>query len=253
MIKDNKWLQIKKISAFTLAEVLITLGVIGVIAALTIPTLMKNTQNQEFISGMKKGYSELSQANSSLIAESGSIVDAVASYGNLTEALKAKLKVAKYCAANQNAGECFASTFSNLAGNAAPEVLSYYGKTPDEYNRMALSDGSTLIVTDTWNSDTCEWAFGGLPSPICGIVVLDVNGLKKPNKAGRDIYYFIFSTDDKVHPVGTMGFWDDRGDAAYKSWSDYWAYCNPNFYESSGVACGWACAGRIIRDAGMNY
>lgn len=51
-----------KINAFTLAEVLITLGVIGVVAAMTIPTLMTNLQNRKLESQFKEGYSILSQA-----------------------------------------------------------------------------------------------------------------------------------------------------------------------------------------------
>lgn len=51
-----------KFSGFTLAEVLITLVVIGVIAALTISTLMKNTQDAEFKTAYKKAFSVISQA-----------------------------------------------------------------------------------------------------------------------------------------------------------------------------------------------
>lgn len=48
--------------AFTLAEVLITLGIIGVVAAITIPTLIANTNNQKYRSQFKKTVSTLSQA-----------------------------------------------------------------------------------------------------------------------------------------------------------------------------------------------
>ena len=40
----------KKISAFTLAEVLVTLGIIGVVSAMTIPTLMQNHQKKTYAS-----------------------------------------------------------------------------------------------------------------------------------------------------------------------------------------------------------
>lgn len=43
-----------KIRAFTLAEVLITLGVIGVVAAMTLPTLIQNYQEQEYVNKLKK-------------------------------------------------------------------------------------------------------------------------------------------------------------------------------------------------------
>ena len=47
---------------FTLAEVLITLAIIGVVAALTIPSVIVKTQQQEFKTGAKKAISVLSQA-----------------------------------------------------------------------------------------------------------------------------------------------------------------------------------------------
>lgn len=250
--KNYEWLNLLKISAFTLAEVLIVLGIIGIIAEITIPTLINNINNQAYVAGLKKGYSELSQANSLLIVESGDIISAVASYGSLSQALKAKLKTTKICLANQNAGECFASTLTNVAGGAVPEVINFAGKTVDEYDRMVLADGSTLIVTNLGGTSTCTNTHMGFPAN-CGVVVLDVNGLKQPNKLGRDIYYFLFGADGKLLPFGTLGFYDTNGDAAHKSWSDWWTYCNPNFASTWGASGGWACAGRILRESGMNY
>ena len=49
-------------TGFTLAEVLITLGIIGVVAAMTIPTLIANTNAQKYRSKFKKSISTLSQA-----------------------------------------------------------------------------------------------------------------------------------------------------------------------------------------------
>lgn len=48
--------------AFTLSEVLITLGIIGVVAALTIPSVVNNYKKQQFRTGLKKEYSVLLQA-----------------------------------------------------------------------------------------------------------------------------------------------------------------------------------------------
>ena len=58
----------KKI-AFTLAEVLITLVIVGVIAALTIPSMINKTNNQETVSRLKKAYSTLAQATQRIIFE----------------------------------------------------------------------------------------------------------------------------------------------------------------------------------------
>lgn len=49
-------------NGFTLAEVLITLGIIGVVAAMTMPTLIQKNQDKELISRIKKTYSDVSNA-----------------------------------------------------------------------------------------------------------------------------------------------------------------------------------------------
>ena len=61
----------KRKSAFTLAEVLITLGVIGVVAALTMPTLIVKHQKQVFVNRVKQTYSIVSNAMISAVAEYG--------------------------------------------------------------------------------------------------------------------------------------------------------------------------------------
>ena len=57
--------------AFTLAEVLIVLGIIGIVAELTIPTLMNNVQNQVTVVTVKKAYSTLSQAYTMAVQDNG--------------------------------------------------------------------------------------------------------------------------------------------------------------------------------------
>ena len=49
-------------AAFTLAEVLVTLGIIGVVSAMTVPTLMQNYQRQSYVTQLHKVYNELTQA-----------------------------------------------------------------------------------------------------------------------------------------------------------------------------------------------
>ena len=57
----NTLLPIKKKLAFTLAEVLITLGIIGIVAAMTIPTLMSNFAKQKLEEQIKITYSSIQQ------------------------------------------------------------------------------------------------------------------------------------------------------------------------------------------------
>lgn len=58
-----------RINAFTLAEVLITLGIIGVVAAITIPTLVNKNNEKIRETQLKKAYSTLSQVNRLMLAK----------------------------------------------------------------------------------------------------------------------------------------------------------------------------------------
>ena len=64
-LEDNRF------SAFTLAEVLVTLGIIGIVAALTMPSLINNSQNRELQSALNKNYSVISQALDLMKADIG--------------------------------------------------------------------------------------------------------------------------------------------------------------------------------------
>ena len=62
---------LRRLTAFTLAEVLITLGIIGVVAALTIPTLMANHRKQVVETRLAKFYSTINQAIKTAEADYG--------------------------------------------------------------------------------------------------------------------------------------------------------------------------------------
>ena len=58
-------------SGFNIAEVLITLGIVGLVAGMTIPTLMANYQKAQTVTQFKKAYSEIAQALKMAEAEYG--------------------------------------------------------------------------------------------------------------------------------------------------------------------------------------
>ncbi|MBQ3311090.1 type II secretion system protein [bacterium] len=79
--------KIKKLIAFTLAETLIVMGIIGVVAALTIPNVNKNTSNMEKVTRFKKIYAELNEALDRATAVYGPIETW---YQNIPESAAAK-------------------------------------------------------------------------------------------------------------------------------------------------------------------
>ena len=174
----------KKINAFTLAEVLITLGVIGVVAAMTLPTLIQNYQKKQTVVQLKKAYSELSQAISMAQKDFGPFEDwdfadfptpddrTQYFYENV---LKPNLKISKYCAPSSN--ECWADDSYTLIGNRYSNLPN--GRQGDI--SFITASGYSVFY---WihNVGTGGWFF------------IDLNGPKKPNVLGKDIFTFMLNS-----------------------------------------------------------
>lgn len=182
---DNKF-------AFTLAEVLITLGIIGVIAAITIPVLMKNAQDKELAVGLKKAYSQLSSATISTIHDNG---DSFIGINDAISAYSPYLKIIKTCNSDARGEGCWHpdnGTWKLMDGSST----SAYTIGPG----FVLSDGELVNFANIW-SDCDNSSYYNSPS-VCGWVVVDVNGFKPPNTTGRDIFYF-FILQNKLEPWGS--------------------------------------------------
>ena len=174
-------------TGFTLAEVLITLGIIGVVAALTIPSLVNNFQNEEYIVALKKNYSELTNAYKQIIYDSGSISNALGPAGTFNHdrpitMFSSYLNTTKVCYMSAaSAGKCFhTAELSNLDGNDSMWNFASFGG-------IILANGSMLTFFD--NASTCE------NSKTCGWFLIDTNGFKPPNRYGKDIYRFYYGTN----------------------------------------------------------
>lgn len=156
--------------AFTLAEVLITLGIIGVVAAMTIPTLMNSTNDAEFKTAYKKAFSAASQAWMTAVSE-GNIEsrtgwgDTVARTNNFNN-FKTYFKVIKDCNNSDNT-TCW-STQGEKFFTAHPGTTA-----------LAFVDasGATWSITDLASADS--------------FILVDTNGLKGPNVYGKDRAYFM--------------------------------------------------------------
>ena len=169
-----------KKSAFTLAEVLITLGVIGVVAALTMPSLITKYKEKETVVKLKKFYSIISQAYLRAVQENGTpdnwgITGMNADSSTIVaQMIKPYLVLSKDCA--YNAG-CFPDKYVQIDGvtNAANFLTG-----PWRY-MVALSDGSSI-------------AFAAA-SPDTIVIYYDINGSKPPNQFGKDMFQLSASFD----------------------------------------------------------
>ena len=185
--------------AFTLAEVLITLGIIGVVAALTIPTLISKYQEKQTIVKLKKVYSILQNAYTAAEAEYDkprywSTPDYTEENNIIIwEILTKNISNKKKC--NKN---CF-PTYKNLKG----QTLSLGGDIPN-YLTIVLPDGAVLSANFPWQTRYVA----GDRFPV-GPITVDLNGLKGPNIAGKDYFRFWLTHGKGILPCGAQIYPDD--------------------------------------------
>lgn len=182
--------------AFTLAEILITISIIGIVAAMTIPALINSTQDMEFKNAWKKSYAELTQASKLMAQDNGNTLKGlftgdtatVNAYGNY-------LKYTQIC--SPPSAVCMKSMVST-------------GYTNLE-TTLALNNGSSIMFLDgtNWAKATdCSDTGRGTPlgKTYCLEFYLDVNGNKGPNQFGKDLLGGVILEDGSLLPYGTSGF-----------------------------------------------
>ncbi len=190
----------KQFRGFTAAEVMIAMTIVGIITALTIPTIMANYQNKSMLTTLQKNYVELTDNllymgtetynksfYKSLLSLQGRSVDATA--GKFFDKY---YRTATKC--GTTAQPCFASTYRAI-NNA--EFKDF--KCENGYS-VTLNTGTAMcIIPADAPKDATEDtpATTGKPAK----VYIDVNGSEKPNIGGRDMFtlyiYDDFSIDDK--------------------------------------------------------
>lgn len=208
-----------KIKAFTLAEVLVTLMIIGVIAAMTIPALRKNAEQRELAAGCKKAYSTLAQAIALAENENGPMkrwgltdADTDTAFKNL----KAHLNIAKECIGST--GCMGKGEFYQLDGALYPTLTAVGFGSPAV--AFVLADGMSV-------------AFDIQPDNHY-LFFVDVNGAeKKPNTLGYDVFEFFLYPDEK-------GFYPAGKGAAN------WGNCIEG-------GTGLDCAARVLQEGAIKY
>ena len=237
-------------AAFTLAEVLITLGIIGVVAAMTIPTLISNYQEKQTVTALKKAYSTLSQAYKMAVIESG--VSSRWSYPTaskdahllLFEKLKPFLRVNETCLFEAG---CMADSYKSLDGK---NTLNYGIST--NYPKAVLSDGMSVLFSSYGNSYKDFSSRFGWDSKnyATGTLLVDINGKSGPNITGRDIFTFIL-TDNGILPNGqpTRNYYYEDEDGEEIQTTDPMTNCNRT--KCAGQC--EACAAWVIEQENLDY
>ena len=175
----------KKALAFTLAETLIVMGIIGVVAALTIPNLNASTADKEKVAKLKKVYSNLNDAIGRAEAVYGPLSDwdvfnSCSGAGQCStkpaERLADFLKVSKTCGTSLG---CFSSAnYKKLDGSSVSLTSSSPSgiNASDYYYSFILADGTSLGI-----------------QAACSIITLfvDIDGPNKGSSTlGKDLFMF---------------------------------------------------------------
>jgi len=175
-------------NGFTLAEILITLVIIGIIAAFTIPTLFNQTKNNEYITGFKKCYSTIANGIRLAQAKDGNDIFVITGEGveatqNFMRYLKPHLSIVKDCGFSTDSNSCFPNVkYKYLNG----EEFGYLSTVGNAY-KIRLADGSSV-------------AFLAYESGNINIYV-DINGDKEPNTFGKDTFVLNANMTNNVSPI----------------------------------------------------
>lgn len=180
-----------KRNAFTLAETLIVLAVIGVVAALTLPSVISKYQKHVYVNHLKKVYMEFSQAALKYMADNAAATLTEAGMTSQEEAnnfVRKYFKVVDECEIAE-VGKCFAKSYKRLDGTVFidAKTSSYTGN-----KTFILSNGAVFRL---------NYSFAN--NKILNLNV-DINGLKGPNTLGRDRFgMFIYNNGVIDDVVGT--------------------------------------------------
>ena len=232
----------KRKAAFTLAEVLITLGIIGVVAAMTMPALIAKFQQKAFETGFKKQYAVLNNAIDFLILDQDlkecyvTVIpdpDQVSRPGNMVY--------------SSNTSDCAAlkdglisrlkltSIENNITYTQRDKVLSGGGVSVNRnvsYDSILramksymLPDGAVLMFRD----DNANYY-----DVVC--FVLDVNGEKGPNRWGYDVFWLVLSKyKNKIRLSDEYASLSEKGGSLPRNilmnkWSNEFSTANNNYY-----------------------
>lgn len=237
----QKWHSIKKKLAFTLAEVLIVIGIIGIVAELTIPTLVADFQQKVLVAQLKQTYSILTQSYARALADNGEPKNwSVLWRNDIANILAQYLQTAKISAPAGNDSGASAAIYP--IWNPLTDLTK--SGSYAFYPQIQLKNGTILSFDHPGNVHsgiTCSTPNEG---DICFMIIADVNGVKKPNRFGVDVFGFEAKISSMI-PFGHKMSQYDEGDTDL---------CDPTITNAWGNwGNGVGCTARVLLKENMDY
>lgn len=220
-------------SGFTMAEVLITLGILAVVIAMTMPSLIMKYQEKEMVTRLKKVYSTLSNAYNEILYEHGKPDEwGISSYDEVSLLFTKYIKKAKVCSRNSpQAKRCF-----NVSKRYDLLKLTS-GNTYNGASSFIMNDG---MIAGFDAQVGVETALKCTELNYCFHIVVDLNGNKPPNQWGVDTFLF-HVTKDKIVPRGALNTHGRQHT------------CDPTKSTASGWVNGSGCGAWVLQMENMDY
>lgn len=213
-------MKIFKQCAFTLVEILITLGIIGIVSAMTLPVLMTNIRKHQTETALVKAVSTLKQVLKMSEQANGNIsaldTDTISQKDFIKQYIQPYMKVSELCNPITQCGytTSVVLTWKYLNGQyGAYSNPNHGGRTP-----FLVADG-ILYSISFFAKDS-----GFLSIDNNNVIIIDINGAKPPNTFGKDVFFLYRRTD--IDEISTYGY--DKTDAEVKN------NCSKN---GSGLYC----------------
>lgn len=199
-------MSLKKFIAFTLAEVLIVLGIIGVAAALTLPTLNDDVEDKKVVAKLRKIYPELDGIYESIVQTYGKPYEWSVPSGQTPASMMQQYfeemgGVTKSCGTGTG---CFSGTIDSN----------------NNYRKFLMKDGSSVGITIDSSDDLAKvdpqddenYCRGQV-----GHILVDVNGPKGENSYGYDVFKFELCSNG-VKAGGERNHYVDSGSEYNTAW-----------------------------------
>ena len=246
----------KKFFAFTLAEVLITLGIIGVVAALTIPTLVSNYKQRAWDTAANVFERKLEESLKAMNTQ-----QTLAGYRNTADfvnELAKHFKISKICK-NNDLMSCFEDKVVWGAGEAEPEEVDMTKiKTAKNFGQddwdtdiigVQLANGTTGLIA--YNPDCKQDPYSNqINGTSCLAMLYDTDGFKNPNTQQKDLRSInvnslgskncafelggtCFTTPVEYEPLTRAECEQLKGDLEIKE-----CYRDPDYWAGAVKACG---------------
>ncbi|MDD3150079.1 MAG: prepilin-type N-terminal cleavage/methylation domain-containing protein [Candidatus Gastranaerophilales bacterium] len=183
--------KISRKKGFTLAETLIVIAIIGIIASIVTPMLFGTTSDAELKAAWKKSYSDLSQVTQLIAVDNGGTLAGafpgdVAGSEDLKNAFASKLNIIKDCSGTSTYGGTGNGGSEEGCWHSAADWKYLYGSAAGISNTPGLILNNGTLVRIYMKQSDCGSDAGDYTR--CGVIHIDVNGFKKPNIIGKDIF-----------------------------------------------------------------